>query len=160
MDNIIPFLSEWTFNYIKNKDLITKKIENIEEYMNKSYIFVKYKDKNQVFFIEPEITDIGGTLGKINSAKKETGSDWSSLVVLNSLNNLKAVQDNWKDLSKDGKFTIIFINPHSILEKKWIISPYVHSKIIEPKDLRQGLKAMFDSVEQTSLDTLKNRIKQ
>ncbi len=160
LDNVIPFLSEWMFNYIKNRDLITKKIEKIEEYMNKSYIFVKYKDKKQIFFIEPEITNIDETLENINSAKKETDSEWSSLIVLNSLNNLKAMQDNWKTLSKDTKFSIMMINPFSVLDKKWIISPYVHSKITEPKTLKQGLKAMFDSVERLSLDDLKRKIKQ
>ena len=100
MDKIIPFLSEWIFHYLKNKDLIVKKIEKIEEYINKKYIFVKFKEKDQVCFIEPEIQDINKTLADLDAVKKESKCDHACLVILNSINNLKAVQDSWKNLSK------------------------------------------------------------
>ena len=160
MEKVVAFLSEWVFYYVKNRDLVERKLEKVEEYINKSFVFAKFKDKSQVYFIAPEIDDLKKVLESIDAAKKETGSDFSCLVVLNSVNNLKVVQDGWSKLDKDPKFSLMFVNPFSLLDKKWIIFPHTHSKIIEPGALRQGLKSLFDGVEPTSADDVSGKIKQ
>lgn len=160
MDTVIAFLSEWVFYYVKNRDLVDRKLEKVEEYINKCYVFAKFKDKSQVYFIEPEILDVSKTLEKVDAAKKEMGCDFSCLVILNSIKNLKAVQDGWSKLDKDPKLSLLFVNPFSLLDKKWIIFPHTHSMIIEPNALRQGLKSLFDGVESTSVDDILGKIKQ
>jgi hypothetical protein len=160
LDKVVAFLSEWVFYYVKNRDLVDRKLEKVEEYINKSYVFAKFKDKLQVYFIEPEVEDLNKTLERIGSAKKETNSEFACLVLLNSLNNLKAVEDGWSRLDKDPKFSLLFVNPFSLLDKKWIIFPHTHSRIIEPSTLKQGLKSLFDGVEAISADELESKIKQ
>ena len=160
MENVVAFLSEWVFYYVKNRDLVDRKLEKVEEYITKSYVFAKFKDKLQVYFIEPEISDLGKTLERVDAAKKELGCDFSCLVLLNSIKNLKAVQDGWSKLDKDPKLSLLFVNPFSLLDKKWIIFPHTHSQIIEASALRQGLKSLFDGVESTSVDEISSKVKQ
>lgn len=160
MDKVIAFLSEWVFYYVKNRDLVERKLEKVEEYINKSFVFAKFKDKSQVYFIVPEIDDLGKTLAGIDAAKKDLGSDFSCLVLLNSVKNLKVVEDGWARLDKDPKFSVMFVNPFSLIDKKWVIFPYTHSRIIEASALKQGLKSLFDGVEPTSVDDVSGRIKQ
>ena len=160
MEKVVAFLSEWVFYYVKNRDLVDRKLEKVEEYINKCYVFAKFKDKLQVYFIEPEISDLGKTLERIDAAKKEAGCDFSCLVLLNSIKNLKAVQDGWSKLDKDPKLSLLFVNPFSLLDKKWIIFPHTHSQIIESSALRQGLKSLFDGVESTSVDEISSKVKQ
>lgn len=158
LDAVVGFLSEWVFYYVKNRDLVERKLEKVEEYLNKSFVFAKFRDKSQVYFIECEIEDLAKTLEKVAVAKKELGSDFSCLVLLNSAKNLKAVEDGWDLLSKDPKLSLLFVNPFSLLDKKWVVFPYTHSKISEPSALRQGLKSLFGGVEPISVDDFRSRI--
>lgn len=160
MDKVVAFLSEWVFYYVKNRDLVDRKLEKVEEYINKCYVFARFKDKLQVYFIEPEVEDLAKTLERVDAAKKETNSDFSCLVLLNSVNNLKVVEDGWGKLDKDPKLSLLFVNPFSLLDKKWIIFPHTHSRIIEPGALARGLKSLFEGVESTSVDDISDRIKQ
>ncbi len=43
MDDVSSFLIEWNISYIKNKDIITKKIETVEKDKGGFDIIVKYK---------------------------------------------------------------------------------------------------------------------
>ncbi|MBS3098378.1 hypothetical protein J4209_06310 [Candidatus Woesearchaeota archaeon] len=58
MDKLHSFLVEWTINYVKNRDVIDRKIENIEEGKEGFDIVVRFKDKTQFFIVMPFIKDI------------------------------------------------------------------------------------------------------
>jgi hypothetical protein len=69
-------------------------------------------------------------------------------VTLNKKGNLKFLADSWKAISAVKEISIIFINPDSQLDTKWIIRPYVHSRICDDNSLKLGLKSMFETVDE------------
>ena len=134
------FLVDWTKNFVKNKDIITKKIEKIENEKEGFDLYIKYKDREQYFIITPKIEDIDSIIQKINNEY------YLSIVTLNSKENFDAVLKNWNRLISFKFLSIIFVNPFSELDKKWIIFPYTHNKISDEKSLETGLKSMFAMV--------------
>ena len=56
-DKIHSFLKKWIINFIKNKDLILKNIETIEEKKDGFDGYVKYKDKEQYISVIPYLKD-------------------------------------------------------------------------------------------------------
>lgn len=135
------FLTDWTINFIKNKDIISKKIEKIENGRDGFDLYVKYKDREQYFIITPSIIDIDSITQRINN------NSYFSIVTLNSRENFEAILKNWNRLISFKFLNIIFVNPFSEMDKKWIIFPHVHHKICDESSLENGLKAMFDMVE-------------
>ncbi|MBW3014969.1 hypothetical protein KY330_00945 [Candidatus Woesearchaeota archaeon] len=113
MDKPKAFLKEWTKEYLKNKDLIRRAIISITEDKEGVDLFVEFKEKTQAFLIEPEIDNLIATLEKLNSAKTNLKASHSSIVLLNSKENLKKVIDSWSELIKDNTLSLYFINPFS-----------------------------------------------
>ena len=150
MDNTAKFLFEWSFQFIKNKDIVARKIVKIEEYLNQGYIFVEYKDRRGVYYIVPFISDFDKVWNELQEFKKATNSTDSCIVIFNSRENLDKITEKWSVVDKDQKLQIIFSNPFSTLEKRWSIMPYIHSKITEASALKQGLKALFETVDPIS----------
>ena len=135
------FLVDWTINFIKNKDIVAKKIEQIENGKDNFDLYVKYKDREQYFIITPNIFDIDAIIQRINN------TDYFSIVTLNSKENFDNILKNWSKLINFKFLNIIFVNPFSELDKKWIIFPHTHDKISDESSLKSGLKSMFDMVE-------------
>lgn len=135
------FLVGWTISFVKNKDIISKKIEKIENGKGNFDLYVKFKDKEQYFIITPSIADIDSIIQKINYIY------YFTIVTFNSKENFDSLLKNWKRLVDFKFLSIIFINPFSELDKKWVIFPYTHNKICDESSLETGLKAMFGMVE-------------
>ena len=146
-------LKEWTLEYIKNKDIVLKKIEKIEDLGET--LFIIYKDKKQLFLILSFFRSIEDLFEKIKNAKLNFDFDVLSLVVYNTEKNFFFMLANWNKLIAYPKLNLIFANKFSQLDKKWIISPHTHAKISDPDSLEQGLKTMFQTVEPISDDELK-----
>jgi len=143
-DNLRPFLVEWTLNFIKNKDIVAKKIERIENGQSGSSnydLYVKYKDREQFFIIMPNIEEIDPILQKINN------NSFFSIVTLNSRENFDAMLRNWSKLTHFKFLNIMFVNPFSELDKKWIVFPYTHQRVCDESSLKNGLRSMFGMVE-------------
>lgn len=141
MADVHSFLVDWAINFIKNKDIVSKKIEKIEHRKDGFDLYIKYKDREQYFIITAKIADIEPILQKI----KSTG--YFSIVTLNSSENFEALLKNWSRLINFKFLNIIFANPFSATDKKWTIFPHTHHKICDESSLEAGLKAMFDGVE-------------
>jgi len=137
-------LTEWIIHFLKNKDLIHRKIVSIEKDRHNFDIYVKYKEKEEFFIIEPLIEDIKNILNKLKE------DIHYGLVLFNNKMNLDLVIENWKSLLEFPNLTLYFVNPHSKLDKKWILRPAVHQKICEESSLKTGLKSMFAMVEPIS----------
>lgn len=144
---------DWIINYVKNRDSIAKKIENIEKNKGGFDVFVKFNDREQYFIVIPFINNIDGVLTKIKEDMH------FGLVVFNTKENFKVVTDNWKKLINFKHLSIYFINPFSQLDKKWIIYPYTHNRICDEGSLELGLKTMFEMVEPISEEKAKTLIK-
>ena len=134
------FLVKWTIDFIKNKDIIARKIENIENGKDGFDLYVKYRDREQYFIIVPVISSLDSILQRIN------GNFYFSIVTLNSKENFQNILNGWNKLVQFKFLNIIFVNPFSEIDKKWIIFPYTHN-MISDGSLKNGLKSLFEMVE-------------
>lgn len=135
------FLVDWAISFIKNKDITSKKIEKIENGKNGFDLYVKYKDREQYFIIIANIVDIDSIIQRINN------DHYFSIVTLNSRENFEIILKNWSKLINFKFLNIIFVNPFSEMDKRWIVFPHTHHKISDESSLENGLKSMFEMVE-------------
>lgn len=133
-------LKEWTVNYLKNKDLFTRNIEKIEGKKDGWDLIIKTKTGDKYCLIQPVIENINEIIKKLDDS-------FVKLVVFNKKANLNIIIENWSKIIDFPKFSIMFVNPNSELEKKWVIFPYTHNKITEKVSLKRGLKTLFQTVE-------------
>ena len=141
MEDSHSFLVKWTIDFVKNKDIIAKKIERIENGKDGFDLYVKYNDKEQYFIIQPSISNLDDIAQKLNS------NHHSTIITLNSKGNFDSLFKNWNKLVQFKFLSIIFINPFSSMDKKWIIFPHTHNKICDESSLQTGLKSMFETVD-------------
>jgi ABC-type sulfate transport system substrate-binding protein len=80
-------------------------------------------------------------MADIRKGKKTT------VVTFNTRHNLSTLISFWDDAAKDRDLCIIFVNPESSADRKWIIYPYTHNKISDESSLEEGLKSIFETVE-------------
>lgn len=140
MKKEFKLLKEWTVNYIKNRDILTKTIESIEENKGGWDIIVKAKTGEKYYLIRPYMEDFNKILQLLDD-------NAVTVVVLNTKDNLNILIENWDKLVDYPKFCILFVNPYSGLEKKWVIYPKTHQFVTEKSSLGRGLKALFQTVE-------------
>lgn len=141
METAHSFLMEWTASFVKNKDVIARKIGTIEKNKDGFDLYVKFKDKEQFFIISPSISNLDLIISKLKN------DSHYCIVTLNSGENLDSLIKNWRRLIEFKLLCVIFVNPFSQLDKKWIIYPYTHHKICDESSLKTGLKSMFEMVE-------------
>ena len=146
------FLLDWTISFVKNKDIMSKKIEKIENEKDGFDLYVKYNDKEQYLIIVPVIKDIDSVMQRLGN------NAYFSIVTLNSKENLGIILKSWNKLISFKFLSIIFVNPFSELDKKWIVFPYTHNKISDESSLESGLKSMFEMVEPIEEQQLAARI--
>lgn len=127
---------EWAENYLNHRKLVFKNIEQIIR--KKNMIQVKYNEdiEEQLF---PTLC--------LEDFKKAIGTTKITLVTLNSKKNFKYLIENWKKYSSFTELKIMFINPKSIKDKKWVVKPYVHNMVSDGDALVKGLKSMFGTVD-------------
>jgi hypothetical protein len=144
------FLIDWVKGHLKNRDIMTKSIESIEQNKKGFDVYVKHKDKEQFVVAVPIIDDMAGVLSKFKD--KEC---YYSIVTFNNRKNFKETVNNWDKLVEFKFLNIFFVNPYSQLDKRWIIYPYTHNKICDKDSLEKGLKTMFDMVNPISEEEIK-----
>jgi hypothetical protein len=71
-----------------------------------------------------------------------------AVIVPNTQANLDAIVANWQEAAKHPKLQLIFVNPYSNTEKKWLLMPHVHERVSDRKTLKLGLQSLFSSVEE------------
>ncbi len=133
--DIQSYLKEWALNYFKNRDLIARNIEKIDS--NDGDLVIKYKDRTET--VKPL-----GNLSDFNV--KQKSNDYINLICFNTRNNFDFLLKNWEDFIEFLNLKILFINPFSETEHKWIISPSVHVRISDDQSLKKGLLAIFETV--------------
>lgn len=138
-------LKEWTIQFIKNKDIIQKKILEIKD--NGNTLEVIFKDnKRQLLFIQPDVK-----LVEVADALEQSTKDsmmFVSIVCLNKRINLQELIKNWQRIVDFPQLSMYFVNPESATDKKWMIYPHTHHKISDPSSLKLGLESMFSTVQE------------
>ena len=153
MESAHSFLVRWTLDFLKNKDILTKKIVSIENNKDGFDMHIKYKDRDQYVIVIPQLNNIDALVRKISS------DSYFTIVALNSAENFEALLKNWKRFIDFKFLNIIFVNPFSGLDKKWIVFPYTHHRVCDESSLELGLKSMFDMVEPIEEQQLVSKIK-
>ncbi|MGM5482406.1 MAG: hypothetical protein ACQESF_02990 [Nanobdellota archaeon] len=133
-------LKEWFKRYIKHKDIFDNKLERFNE--DNKLIKVIYKNDEITALIEPIMQDIQSIEEILKKNEKVI------LVTFNNKKNLNFVVGMWQRLAEFKNLKIIFSNPETQGDDKWIIIPYTHNKITSASALEAGLKSMFNSVEE------------
>ncbi len=155
MDKFVDFLKNWAKEFVRNKNIMTKTVVSISDNPNsENEVIVKHKTKEQRIIAIP-------FLNSFYDALKELGASPElnlSIVTFNSDQSFKALIDNWKELTKYKNFNVYFVNPFSQTDKKWIISPHVHSRICDDESLELGLRSMFETVDKISESEAKTKV--
>lgn len=81
------------------------------------------------------------------------------IVTLSNEENIESVYRMWDALAADENLIVIFANPFSALEEKWLLKPCLHDRVCDRSSLLQGLKAMAELVEPIDAETFAIRIK-
>ena len=130
----------WAINYEKHRDIIPKKITNIEKDVDGYNLKISYNEKEKFILVMPSLANAEEIRFRLKSGRSVT------IITINSEENLDFLVDNWKLLIDSPELTIIFINPFSLIDERWIIRPYIHNKISENGVLKKGIKTMFEIV--------------
>lgn len=130
----------WAINYEQNRDIILKKIKNIEKNADGYNLKISYNEKEKFILVMPSLVNAEEIRFRLKEGRIVT------IITINSEQNLDFIADNWKWLIDSPQLTIMFINPFSLIDDKWIIRPYIHNKISENGALEKGLKTMFETV--------------
>jgi len=148
------YLVGWAISYEKNRDIILKNIINIERDVDRYNLKISYKENEKFILVMPFLANAEEIRFRLKEGRSVT------IITLNSKQNLDFLTDNWKLLIDSPELTIIFINPFSMAEERWIIRPYIHNKISENGVLKKGLKTMFESVESITEEEFLDKIKE
>ncbi len=132
-------LTDWTEQYVKNKDLILRNIVNIVKDDGGWTFAVIRKDGTQHVLVTPEFTS-----EFLQKMKPELNA---MLVMHNTMKNVEKIVEHWQELIKFPKLALVFANPDASGDKRWIIFPHTHDKIIERKALRRGLESLYTTVD-------------
>ena len=152
VDKEIKFLKDWVLRYIKNKDIMTKKIVSVDEFDDGFHILKK--NNEQKFFIIPFLKDVNEVVTRIK--EYEYGR---TVVCFHTKENYGFLIKNWGVFVDLGRnFTIYFVNPFSKTERVLSLSPYTHHLISDKDSLKQGLMTMSENVEFTTEEEVKKII--
>ena len=139
--NLHEYIVSWTIDFERHRDIIQKDIQSIDKDTKECDLIISYKDKKRYIMAKASLDNIE-TLNKFATEKKSL-----TFITINSQENITFLIDNWKKLIQSMDFTIIFINPFSESEKRWMIKPYIHNMITEKESLQTGIKAMASTVD-------------
>ena len=127
-------LQEWALQYIKQKDMIKQDLVSYKAEENK--VLCEYKEGKKSVFLCKENLE----LDEIKNIKKD---ETFFLVCLCNEHNFKVLANNWDLFKTKQNLTFIFLNQN--IAEKWIIKPFIHAKIADPKTLKQGLRTMYET---------------
>ena len=137
MTEPVKYLLEWAGFYAKHKDIHEKKIVDVKE--EKDVLKVKRKEDTMYYIPLPSLEK-----GKLKDYNKK---DFITIVTFNMANNFEELLKGWHFYAEYPNLIIIFINPKSNLDTKWVIKPYLHQRICDEKALKSGLKSIYETVE-------------
>ena len=146
------YLIQWTYDFMKNKDIITKNIEKIDKQKNGCDVWIKYKDKELYCWVKPFLENVEEFLSGLSKEKHHC------LVVYNTNENFVLLKKFWRTFVNIPNLRIYFVNPFSSIAKKWIIAPATHELICDDENLMSGLDSLFEGVEITTKDALERNI--
>ncbi|MBW3012498.1 hypothetical protein KY311_04890 [Candidatus Woesearchaeota archaeon] len=137
-------LKEWAKTYFLNKDILRGNKPTVEE--KHDYILITNQDKSHVILIVKEqVSELSSVMKRFQELEKEHNAEKLTLVLYNKKENVDLIVKSWAELIKNPKLTVVLANPHT--NNKWVLTPHIHNKIADIKNLKNGLLSMYGSVE-------------
>ncbi len=138
-------LQEWIIAFIKGKDAIKQQLASLN---HNATIHALYKDnKSQEFFAKETLDDLHDVFAA--AKKSDTDALYSVHVACyNTEHNLNVLIQRWKECAIHQRLFFYFVNPDSQTELKWVINPWLHSRVSDDKKLESGLRSLFSMVEE------------
>ena len=134
-------LKQWALLYVKHRDITAKKIAGIKD-TGYGFLIANNDGTTTSCIVAVSFKGVGTEF--ISAA----AADKSILVVtLSNEENIQSVYRMWDTLAASQNLLIIFANPFSSLEDKWMLMPHLHNRVCDRSSLLQGLKAMAELVE-------------
>ncbi len=149
--NAESWLVEWTERLVRHRDMLRKEIISIKKEGNT--LAAEKKAGTEIYIIDPLLDSCQEWVSRASSSASKF-----TVVCLNSEESFKKLTERWEECASLSNLAVIFVNPFSSTDTKWIIKPYVHSRIAEPESLAQGLRTLFESVEPITKEEFVRRI--
>lgn len=124
---------EWTLAFIKYKDSVQRRVQNIIPDESRGTIIVRNKDGSEGKYI---CTNLLSSLN-VKDLKDER------VACLNKKENVEWLASNW-DTLKDKKCVFFFVNLKK--SENWAINPHMHHSVTDKSALKPGLKALYESI--------------
>ena len=124
-------LMEWSTIFLRQKDMIKREIESLEE--KDGYVVIHCKDgTTKIVIVKDVLTP---------ASLKENPS---AIICLNTKNNVLALHQDWEPFSKEEMLLLVFANPKT--NEKWLLRPHLHHKIADKESLKSGLLSMHEVI--------------
>lgn len=147
IDRLSTYLAHWMERYLKNKDLIHKRIKSLTAAGD--CITVTQEDRTLVYRILPELGAAQEALAPL------TPVNHCAIITYQTPENFDALIRDWNAYANFKRhFAIYFVNPFSKQDKLWVIYPSSHNAVTEAAALKPGLVSIASSVEYTALSQL------
>ena len=128
-------LKQWVVMHLKHKDLLKKEIIEIRD--DEKKLFVKTSRGAWTVHVREHLDNV-----------PLIGDDLKTMIFcFNTEKNKEWLLSHWKELKKEG-VTLYFVNPSSVTERFWAITPLVHSLVADESNLRQGIQSLFETVQE------------
>ena len=139
------YLKEWAIRYVKHRDLAVKKIAEIRS-ASFGFLIVNNDGTSTNCLVQPSLAAFNPAAAEIETR--------AMLITLNNDWNIQAVYNVWDRLAAKKDLLIVFVNPFSATEEKWVLKPYLHNKVCDRRSLLLGLRAMAELVEPANEETM------
>ena len=124
-------LQEWTRIFIKQRDVMKRRIKKLEQKPHGFTIETKDGMEEQVV-VDDKLSE------------KHAADSPDIIVCLNTKANVETLINSWEEFSKPDHLTLVFANPET--NEKWLLKPHHHDKVADKQSLKQGLLSMSEAV--------------
>ncbi len=134
------YLIAWLAEFLKNKDLIQRRIARMERL--DAGLRVERKDGTAVVYVPaPKLDE--------DALAKAGGKAAVGIITFNTSANIAFLKKRWDAFASLGRHAqIIFINPASTREMRWIIFPATQSMLTKEKALLTSIDAIRAGVDE------------
>lgn len=147
---VIEYILVWLERYFENRKIMDSSIKKVDRGKD-SLVILKKDGGKKSYSVIPDLSKKASVDPFI--------SPESCIVTLNTKENFAFVVSEWKRFHDVRHFSIMFINPFSRLDKKWVVFPSTHHLISEGKGIKKGLQALYENVEPITLSEFEKIVK-
>ncbi len=145
------YLLAWLEEFLKNRDLVHKRIARMER--SGKELHVERKDGTCIVYIPAPVLDV-------RDLAKAARHHPVGIVTFNTSANVAFLKRRWEAVVDLGRHTqVIFINPVSAQETRWIIFPATQAMLTKGKTLLAGIdaiRATVDEIAEKDIEKLVN----